>query len=100
VGSQGFAVRYTTKTGSRGSLSVEDAWEKVEKTKAALRRPNGVTRRELAEILGLAINKKRDMRSVQRWIDAAGDWMPVVEVGLREPVGDRGNYSVVYGLMK
>ena len=93
--------RYTTKTGSRGSLSIEDAYHHVTKTFAALKRPQGVTRRELSEILGLVVNKKRDMRPAQAWIDGAGNYIPVVEIGLREHDGYRGgNLSVVYGVMK
>ena len=81
------------------SLSIDDAWFKVKSTESALMRPHGVTRRELAEILGLSINKKRDLRCVQAWIDVAGNHLPVIEIGTRDAAGNGGNPSIVYGVM-
>ena len=82
------------------SLSIEDAVSKTLKTIHAVERPQGVTRRELTDILGLSAGKKRDYRSAQQWIDVIGNHVPVIEVGEREAVGCGGNPSTVYGLMK
>ena len=68
----------------------------------ALKRKNGVTNRELSEILNIPSSfKNNDYRCAQRYIDAASLVLPVIEICKRHSMGARfGPPSTAYGLLQ
>ena len=75
--------------------------ERAFKTIAALKNKNGVTARELGQILDFDASTDKISRDcARRWIDVASIHYPVAEIGRRRSAGvATGALSTVYRLM-
>ena len=68
----------------------------------ALQRRSGVTAKELADILDFDSTQRANRYvSAKYWIDHAGYFLPVVEIGKRRHEGAKvGRKATVYGVLR